>query len=429
MKRNAEQSKSDQRGFRKPVHIARCGNVVVRVARNGKATYLVAWREFAGAPRRRQTFSVRKAAIERADEIARTLANGQAESVKLTGADRESYRRAIITLRPFGLPLHVFAEQYAAARAALPDGYTVQEACERLAADVAAAVMSCPPAAQVAAELVDHLRTDPHRQRDPRDIGRFKARALAVAEAFPNLATITPEGADRFLRGLGVAAKTRDHYLAAAKALVAYAQRRGWLPAGDHGFSAVKKVFRPGPVETFSVEEMREILAACQPKWIPFVALGAFAGLRTAEISRLTWDAVRWQENEIALDMRITKTGHPRNVPLEPNLRAWLLPHARRVGRIYNYASARGFEKATQALHRELEERIEGFHWRDNGLRHSYGSYLYGRERNLPLVRAYMGNSEAMVMRFYNSPKTREQGVAWFTIAPASGLVPISATV
>jgi hypothetical protein len=118
--------------------------------------------------------------------------------------------------------------------------------------------------------------------------------------------------------------------------------------------------------------------------------------------------------------MGITKTEHPRNIPIEPNLRTWLLPHAKTVGRLYDDSTEIAFESGVRYyVRRPLEERIPGFHWRDNGLRHGYGSYLYGRERNLATVRAHMGNTEGMVMRYYNSPKTREESLAWFGIKPA----------
>ena len=402
----------------KPIHVARIGNIRVPVVRNGPDRFAVVWREHEGAPRTRENFKAKKAAIDRADEIARAIANGQADVLTLTGADRDTYRIAVQKLAPYGIPLVVAIDEYVAIL------------------DKRQAARICPPAAEIAAALLEELRTDPDKpNRDPRELARVNARLTAVASAFPDLTTLDEDGARRFLRALGkpgqppLSAKTRDHYLAAAKMLLRYAQRRGWLPAGEPVLRAIKKSFKPGAVDTFSVEEMREILRVCPERWVPFVALGAFAGLRVAEVGRLTWDAVRWDEGEIVLDMSITKTGLPRNIPIEPNLRAWLLPRARRVGRLYDYESEEAFEDAVGELHAVLVEGIEGFHWRDNGLRHSYGSYLYGRERNLPLVRAYMGNSERMVMRYYNSPKTREQGTAWFALAPdAQAIITLPAT-
>lgn len=105
---------------------------------------------------------------------------------------------------------------------------------------------------------------------------------------------------------------------------------------------------------------------------------------------------------------------------MEPNLREWLLPLAQRVGRIYDYKTERAFEKAVQVnVHRLLETTIPGFHWKDNALRHSYGSYLYGRERNLDYVRACMGNTEEMMMGYYNNPKTEARGRARFSLCRA----------
>jgi integrase len=417
-----------------PVYIARVNSVVVRVLGWTNGQYVINWRQYLGAPRTRETFTDFKKAKERAKEIAKAISNSQADVLTLSAVDRETYRAAVLALKPFGISLHAVIDDFTSARAIIP-GRTCTEAMQRLKdeLDAAAKRAVCPPAAEVVAAMVEDLRTDPHKQRDARELKRLESRLDAVAGAFPDLAAIEHVAAEKFLRGLkkgngeAVAAKTRDHYLAAAKMLLRYAQRRGWLAKdAAHGFEMICKVFTTKSVVTFSIAEIRAILDACEEKWIPFVVLGAFAGLRTAEIGRLTWDALRWDEKEIVLDMQITKTGHPRNVPMEDNFRAWMLPRAKKVGLIYDYKSEREFEKAVLTFHAAIEDAIEGFHWKDNGLRHSYGSYLYGRERNVATVRANMGNTEEMVMRYYNSPKTKDEATAYFGIKPAAGAANIT---
>ena len=415
---------------RKPVYTARRGNVTVKVQAYGDGRMVIAWREFAGAPRIRETFTQKRAAMDRADEIARAIADGQAESVSLTGADRESYRRAINVLRPLGVPLHIAVEEYATARRTLPDGYSLQTAVEQLAERVRPASVVCPPTAEIVAAYFISLRENPDRGREEREVKRMEARAKHIAERVPNFAEAKPNDAERFLWSLRAggpkaaaespvaSAKTRDHYLGLAKSLHRFAILRGWLPAGYVGaFDHLQKSFRNTSVQIFTVAEMRALLDACPEEWLPFVAIGAFAGLRVAEVGRLKWQDIRWDESEIVLDRAITKTSSPRNVPMEPVLLDWLLPRAKKFGRLYDY-SDRGFEKATQRLHRTVESAIEGFEWHDNALRHSYGSYLYGRDRNLAVLRANMGNSEAMVQTYYNSPRTKVEGAAWFELRP-----------
>ena len=63
---------------------------------------------------------------------------------------------------------------------------------------------------------------------------------------------------------------------------------------------------------------------------IPFIAIGAFAGLRAAEIARLDWSVVDLKRKIIHLRADQAKTASRRIIPVSDNLRAWLLPRVRK---------------------------------------------------------------------------------------------------
>src|SRR5688572_13367084 len=90
----------------KPAYTAIEGNVRVPVYKLADGRFCVAWRQVVGGPRKRETFPTKKAASERADEIAKAIANSQADVVSLSSADRDNYRLAIQALAPIGIPLH-----------------------------------------------------------------------------------------------------------------------------------------------------------------------------------------------------------------------------------------------------------------------------------------------------------------------------------
>ena len=46
-------------------------------------------------------------------------------------------------------------------------------------------------------------------------------------------------------------------------------------------------------IEIFRPEELERVLELAEPALIPFLTIGAFAGLRHAEIERLDWSEVR----------------------------------------------------------------------------------------------------------------------------------------
>ena len=60
----------------------------------------------------------------------------------------------------------------------------------------------------------------------------------------------------------------------------------------------------------------------------PFLAIGGFAGLRSAEIERLDWKNVNFERGFIEVRADTCKTRARRLVPISENLRAWLKPFA-----------------------------------------------------------------------------------------------------
>jgi integrase len=75
------------------------------------------------------------------------------------------------------------------------------------------------------------------------------------------------------------------------------------------------------------------MLTGIAPKFVPFVALGAFAGLRTAEIHRLEWQDIDFHGGHIIVGKHKAKTGQRRIIPVLPALKAWLEPLAQLQGK------------------------------------------------------------------------------------------------
>ncbi|MDE2641812.1 MAG: hypothetical protein OSB55_03525, partial [Verrucomicrobiota bacterium] len=68
-------------------------------------------------------------------------------------------------------------------------------------------------------------------------------------------------------------------------------------------------------IQIFTPSEMRKLLAATSNEFLPSIVLGAFAGLRSAEIERLTWDDIRLTERHIIVGKDKAKTASRRIVP------------------------------------------------------------------------------------------------------------------
>src|SRR5262249_32692141 len=67
-------------------------------------------------------------------------------------------------------------------------------------------------------------------------------------------------------------------------------------------------------------------------RMIPFLTLGAFAGIRHAEIQRLEWNDIRFDDAMITIGASKAKTASRRLVPIVPNLREWLMKHRQKSG-------------------------------------------------------------------------------------------------
>ena len=74
---------------------------------------------------------------------------------------------------------------------------------------------------------------------------------------------------------------------------------------------------------------MRGVLAAAKPAEIPFVAIGAFAGLRPAEIARLDWSDVKF-------DKRIIEVSAEKAARRTIRAFVWIQPRAFRRGRAFS---------------------------------------------------------------------------------------------
>ena len=148
------------------------------------------------------------------------------------------------------------------------------------------------------------------------------------------------------------------------------------------------------------------------------VAIGAFAGIRSAEIRRLCWEDIKWDRNLIEIVGGKAKTAARRLVPLSENLKAWLAPWRHETGKIVSLSDYAG---ALNDI--AVKARIPGG-WRQNGLRHSYISYRVALTGDVARTALESGNSPKMIFRHYREVVDEEAAKAWFAIAPPEGWEP-----
>ncbi len=223
---------------------------------------------------------------------------------------------------------------------------------------------------------------------------------------------------------------------------------------------------RDGEIKVFTPAELTEILCNANERMIPFLALGAFAGIRHAEIQRLEWKDIQFDDGIIEVGARKAKTANRRLVPMVPNLREWLMEFRQTSGMVVSHENV-AFElhaitkqvnearRAAWALSKGLDlaelkaaaknvtrkarparargkqkgevppgagtakaEGRDAFAWKHNALRHSFISYRLAAVQNTAQVALEAGNSPQMIFRQYRELVRPADAEKWFGITP-----------
>ena len=211
-----------------------------------------------------------------------------------------------------------------------------------------------------------------------------------------------------------MSAGSRNSMLACVKVLFSYARSQNCLPAEQMTApEQLKKVkVTHDDVAVFSPVEMQSILHAAPMHLVPILAIGAFAGIRMAEINRLDWSAIDLERGMIELRAGQAKTASRRIIPITDNLRAWIEPLPRK-----------GKVVPVKELHREVTAlaRSLKMEWPRNVLRHSFISYRIAKIKSADQVALEAGNSPSIIFKHYRELTTEEQADKWFGILPKEG--------
>jgi integrase len=229
------------------------------------------------------------------------------------------------------------------------------------------------------------------------------------------IAAITVAEIDNWLRDLPLSPQSRVNYRAVIGVLFSHAMKRGMIDSNPITRTAKPK--KPNdPPEIFAVAELRALLDAASrhgPDVVPMFAIGAFAGLRDAEIERLDWSEVDHARGHIEVKAAKAKSARRRIVPIQPNLARWLALYSARKGMVVP-VNAR---KKQDAVRRQAGLTS----WPKNGLRHSFASYRLAAIHDAPRVASELGHtSPTMLYSVYRELVLPEEAERYWQIAPAA---------
>lgn len=145
-----------------------------------------------------------------------------------------------------------------------------------------------------------------------------------------------------------------------------------------------------------NLEEIRQLLntARRQPfrACMPALGLMLWAGVRPAEVQRLQWGDIDWEDSVITLRPCHSKTGGCRHVQLQPALRAWLREH----GMLEQGAIC---PRNWQRRWRHLRQAAGLIPWRQDVLRHTFASYYVKHFHDYARLQEEMGHRSAALLR------------------------------
>jgi integrase len=186
------------------------------------------------------------------------------------------------------------------------------------------------------------------------------------------------------------------------------------LPLTRRTESCAKPKLIDAAPEIFSVDELRALLEAANrvaPDVLPMLAIGAFAGLREAEIQRLDWNEIDFARGHIEVKAAKAKSARRRIVPIQANLAAWLQPYSGMTGAVVPAGARRKLAR--------VREAAKLTRWPNNGLRHSFASYRLAAIHDAPRVSVELGHtSPQMLYSTYRELVLPQEAERYWKIVP-----------
>jgi integrase len=374
--------------------------------------------------RKLRSFANETDARDEAKRIAKLMASGDVLAAQMTGEDRQRYVALLTIFKEIGIDPLAGAAEYVAAKKKLGP-HSLPHAVDVFLAKHA--IVTNPKPVKEAVDLmVAARRADKRSEVYLRDL---ETRLDTFAKSLTcNLDEVSSSDINIFLRSLKCGGRSRNNYRRAIVSLFKFGEAEKMV-SRDHIISKeiALATEEKASVEIFTPEELTQLLSAVlyptkmpgannryfeDQGMLPLLVLGAFAGLRTAEVQRQLWTDIHLDADEIVVTAEKGNTAQNRIVPISENLKEWL-----KLCRQTSDTCC-GYGRTAEAINR-LSKRA-GIAWKHNGLRHSFISYRVAQTEDVPKVALEAGNSPQMIFRHYRKPLPPRAAPNWFAITPES---------
>ncbi len=151
-------------------------------------------------------------------------------------------------------------------------------------------------------------------------------------------------------------------------------------------------------------EQIQAMIDAAEGEELAIIALGAYAGLRTAEIcgnedhGGMKWEWIDFERGEILVPKEVTKKRKERIVPMNDAFREIIKKAGiKKTGPVVSLSDRR-----TRAMREKFTKAAKLKVWIDNCFRHSFASYYLALNENAATLSLWIGHKDAdTTHRFY----------------------------
>lgn len=176
-----------------------------------------------------------------------------------------------------------------------------------------------------------------------------------------------------------------------------------------------RKKLPPKKIEIYTPAQVAALLGGSDPSLIPWLSVCMFAGLRASEARKMMWGDFDFSENFIRVRAIVSKTHRPRAIPMEANLREWLLPYRREDSEPIAPQGLNVLRSQLRAAH-----QASGVRQIKHGPRHSYASYLLARDGSVDALLLNMGHEDAATtFRHYHRVASQRAAKTFWSIRPS----------
>jgi len=244
---------------------------------------------------------------------------------------------------------------------------------------------------------------------------RLRREPCATTTLTSPLRDLTTPALQVVFDNLPAAARTRVNLLNTLRAALGWCVRQGWLPSNP-ATEVVPPTARRTPPGILTPDQLAALLSHADVLTLRWLVFGAFCGLRSSEVARLSWEDIRWEDGQLYVSPGKTRLAE-RWVSLTPPVLAYrdrLLMPDPPVGRVLLGRGNTPLQRRRFRVALRAKVVVP-----DNALRHSYASHHLVHHRDPARTALELGHhAPAVTFNHYRRAVSAAQAAAYWSLSP-----------